>query len=153
MATFWRISNFIDLSGEGGYVASGRWHTRGKPIVYLAGTPAGALLERIVHLQDGNGKLPRFYHLLEIEAPETSLLKDLPAPALEDWKEKRELTRSLGDEWLASRETAMARVPSVIVPYTWNYLFNPEHPNAGQLRVVSVVRERFDSRLFRFGRA
>jgi RES domain-containing protein len=57
----------------------------------------------------------------------------------------------MGDAWLASRETALARAPSAIAPQTWNYLLNPEHPDAKQVQVAEVIRERFDNRLFRFG--
>jgi RES domain-containing protein len=42
-------------------------------------------------------------------------------------------------------------VPSAIAPQTWNYLLNPQHPNAGQVQVAEVIREQFDNRLFRFG--
>ncbi|MDE3106013.1 MAG: RES family NAD+ phosphorylase, partial [Acidobacteriota bacterium] len=41
----WRISNFRSLAGEGGLRYAGRWHTAGKPIVYLAASAAGALVE------------------------------------------------------------------------------------------------------------
>jgi hypothetical protein len=37
------------------------------------------------------------------------------------------------------------------MPHTWNYLLNPEHPAASQVRIVEVIKERFDNRLFRFG--
>ena len=47
----WRISNYADLSGAGdGLLAAGRWHTRGRRIVYLADHPASALLEMLVHM-------------------------------------------------------------------------------------------------------
>lgn len=46
----WRISNYADLSGEGGLRAAGRWHTRGKRIVYLTDHPASALLELLAHM-------------------------------------------------------------------------------------------------------
>ena len=62
-------------------------------------------------------------------------------------------TRQIGDAWLASRETPLARVPSAIAPQTWNYLLNPEHPDAKQVQVAEVIKERFDNRLFRFGDA
>src|SRR2546429_6312150 len=32
----WRISNHTTLDGRGGLYASGRWHTEGRPIVYLS---------------------------------------------------------------------------------------------------------------------
>lgn len=152
MSTFWRISNYPDLSGKGGRISSARWHSQGSAIVYLTDSPASAMLERMVHLQDGNGKLPEFYDLLEILAPESLSIKDLlPLPDT-GWKVNLSLTRRLGDSWLTSLETSLARVPSAIVPRTWNVLLNPAHPDAKQVKVESVLHERFDNRLFQFGR-
>jgi RES domain-containing protein len=152
MTTLWRISNFIDLSGEGARLASGRWHTEGRPVVYLAENPAGAMLERVVHLMDRSedGILPRFYQLLQVLVPDEVAIKPLNTLSPTDWKEHPEFTRSVGDAWLVSHETPLARVPSVIIPHTWNYLLNPEHPDAKQVTVAEVIRESFDNRLFRF---
>ena len=153
MTTLWRISGYPDLSGEGGLGASGRWHTEGRLVVYLADCPAGALLERIVHMTDmvEDAILPRFFQLLQVSVPDEIPIKPLSTLALIDWKEHPESTRPVGDDWLASLETPLARVPSAIVPRTWNYLLNPEHPDAGRVVVAEVIRERFDNRLFRFG--
>jgi RES domain-containing protein len=153
MTTLWRISNFVDLSGEGGLGASGRWHTEGRLIVYLADCPAGALLERIVHMTDmyEDAFLPHFYQLLKVAVPGELAIKPLNTLAPTDWKERLEYTRQVGDAWLASLETPLARVPSVLAPQTWNYLLNPEHPDAKKIEVAEVIRERFDNRLFRFG--
>jgi RES domain-containing protein len=153
MTTLWRISNFVDLSGEGGLGASGRWHTEGRLVVYLADCPAGALLERIVHMTDmyEDAFLPGFYQLLKVAVPDELAIKPLNAIAPIHWKERPEFTRNLGDAWLTSRETTLARVPSAIAPHTWNYLLNPEHPDAKKIVVAEVIRERFDNRLFRFG--
>src|ERR1035441_8885001 len=150
MTTLWRISGYPDLSGEGGLGASGRWHTEGRRIVYLAGCPAGALLERIVHMTDmvEDANLPRFYQLLQITVLDELAIKPLNALALTDWKERFEFTRAIGDAWLASLETPLARVPSVLAPRTWNYLLNPEHPDARQVQVAEVIKEQFDNRLF-----
>src|SRR5258708_24818254 len=75
MTTLWRISEHSDLSGEGGLRASARWHTRGKPIVYLGDSPSSCMVERLVHLFDTEGALPETYNLLEIEAPETAAIR------------------------------------------------------------------------------
>jgi RES domain-containing protein len=56
----WRISNYADLSGEGGRRAEGRWHERGRPVVYLAEHAALALLETMVHLEIEYEDLPRY---------------------------------------------------------------------------------------------
>ena len=153
MTTLWRISNFSDLRGKGGRGFSARWHTAGRLIVYLADCPAGALLERIVHMTDmiEDAFLPQFYQLLKVSVPDELAIKSLNVLAPTDWKEHPEFTRNLGDAWLASQDTALARVPSVIAPQTWNYLLNPEHPEAKQVIVDEVIREQFDNRLFRFG--
>ncbi len=148
MTTLWRISNYPDLSGEGGRLASARWHTEGRPIVYLAESPAAAMLERIVHLSCLTGKLPRTYDLLEVEAAESLVISNLDPSSESQWKHDVEITRTQGNGWLAATASALARVPSVIVPRTWNFLFNPLHPDAGKVRIVSVIRERFDNRLF-----
>jgi RES domain-containing protein len=153
MTTLWRISNFIDLSGEGGLGASGRWHTEGRLVVYLADCLAGALLERIVHMTDmyDEAFLPQFYQLLKVAVPDELAIEPLNMLAPTDWKEHLEYSRAIGDAWLASLETPLARVPSAIAPQTWNYLLNPEHPDAKLVQVAEVIKERFDNRLFRFG--
>ncbi len=108
------------------------------------------MLERIVHLQDGSGKLPRFYDLLRIVAPDSIEIRELLPLAHIAWKKEVESTRRLGDAWLASLETPLARVPSAIVAHTWNYLLSPLHPDAAQVQIAEAIRERFDNRLFQF---
>ncbi|AVT78400.1 hypothetical protein RPPS3_43380 [Rhodopseudomonas palustris] len=56
----WRISNYADLTGTGGLRASGRWHSRGRRIVYLADHPSSAVLEMLVHMD--REFLPATYH-------------------------------------------------------------------------------------------
>jgi len=147
----WRISDYIDLSGEGGRKAGARWHTAGSRIVYLAESPMAALVETLVHLEVESEDTPDFYTLLKIVVPDDLAIQPLDPPAGSEWKHDLELTRRLGDAWLTSLETPLARVPSVIAPQTWNYLLNPGHPEAKQVVVAEVIRERFDNRLFRFG--
>jgi RES domain-containing protein len=138
MTILWRISNYLDLSGEGARGASARWHTKGRLIVYLAENPASAMLERIVHLTDRNedGILPGFYQLLRISVPDEVSRMELRKLAPADWKEHSEYSRQIGDAWLDSLETSLARVPSAIMPHTWNYLLNPEHPDASKIDIA-----------------
>jgi RES domain-containing protein len=151
MTTLWRISNHTDLSGWGGRKYSSRWSSLGKRVVYMAESPAGAMLEVLVHLKDRDDNLPRTFVLLQIESPDRLATRNILPLADADWKERTDSTQRIGDSWLASLETPHARVPSAIMPRTWNILLNPEHPDAAQIAVVSVIHERFDNRLFRFG--
>ena len=109
------------------------------------------MLEVLVHLKEREEGLPRIYTLLKIEAPDDLSQKQLNTIAPTDWKERPEFTRNLGDAWLTSMETPLARVSSAIIPRTWNYLLNPEHPDAKKIEIAEVIKERFDNRLFRFG--
>ena len=109
------------------------------------------MLEILVHLQFRDRKLPETYHLLQVEAPDSLAVEPLDPSPNPLWKEQPEFTRGLGNAWLGSLATPLARVPSAIVPQTWNYLLNPEHPDAAKLKIEAVIRERFDNRLFRFG--
>ena len=151
MTTLWRISNHLDLGGWGGRKYSSRWSSLGKRVIYLAESPAGAMLEVLVHLKDRGQGLPYTFALLEIEAPEHLATREILPLADVDWKEQPESPQRIGDAWLASQETPLARVPSAIMPRTWNILLNPEHPDAPQITIGSVIHEQFDNRLFRFG--
>lgn len=144
----WRISNYATLDGRGGLSASARWHTEGRPIVYLSESPAAALLEKLVHLELDPAHLPKSYRLLKAEAPDDVTVKTLTSKELPaDWITSEIATRTIGDEWLASKSTALLRVPSVIVPETFNVVLNPEHPEAGRVQVLWHAEYPWDDRL------
>ncbi len=145
----WRISDFSELNGEGGLLYSARWHTAGHPVVYLAGSAAGALLEALVHLELEDNDLPRPYNLLKVNVPENLQIEQLQLAEGDSWKEDERRTRAIGDEWLRSGRTALAQVPSAIMPDTKNYLLNPEHVDASQIRVAGITKAEFDTRLLR----
>jgi RES domain-containing protein len=149
MPTLWRISNYVDLSGFGGEKFASRWTSLGKRVVYMAESPPGALLEILVHLQLEDDEWPDDYQLLEIEVPESIDVRDLMPNPKHGWRERPNTTQRIGDTWLSSLHTPLGRVPSAIVPRTSNLLLNPLHPDASKLKVVSVIHERFDTRLFK----
>ncbi len=148
----WRISNHADLSGEGGRVVSGRWHARGRPIVYLAEHPALALVENLVHLEIDPDDLPDTYQLIEVEMPEAIEIETLEADGLTErranWRTDLGFTRDVGDAWLERRQTALLRVPSVVLPRSNNVLFNPAHSAASRAQIVSTTWPAYDRRLF-----
>jgi RES domain-containing protein len=149
----WRISNYADLSGEGGRRVAARWHERGRPVVYLAEHAALALLETLVHLEIDPDELPSHYQLLTVEVPDGVAVEDLPEAELTtrvaDWRRTPEGTRTLTRAWFGERRTALLRVPSAIVPAAFNYLLNPLHPDAARLTIVARQTAGFDTRLFR----
>jgi RES domain-containing protein len=145
----WRISNYASLDGVGGLRYSARWHTSGKPIVYLAESAAGAMLEILVHLELSDAEIPQTYTLLRVEIPESLSIEEIKVPEGDAWKADHSVTRRLGDDWLAGRRMALARVPSAILPMTSNYILNPLHPDSARVKIVETTLAEFDLRLLR----
>ena len=144
----WRISNYADLLGIGGTVASARWHTAGRPIVYLAESPASALLEVLVHLELDEAHQPSTYQLLKIQAPDDLPYGEVLLPSLSaTWRTEEQESQARGDDWLERGETCLLRVPSAIVAETWNWLLNPRHPLARGMKIVQSQRHLYDPRL------
>jgi RES domain-containing protein len=141
----WRISRHRDLSGTGGLRASGRWHYAGRPVVYLAESPASALLEVCVHTSAND--VPQDFTLLRVEGPNAHIpvirIADLPA----DWTSRLEVTRDLGTAWLEKGTAALLKVPSAIVPETANFVFNPLHADAARFQITAAFSYPFDPRL------
>jgi len=147
MPVLWRISNYASLSGDGGMQYSGRWHTKGRKVVYLAESPAGALIETLVHLELDETRLPRSYKLLEIKVSDALKIESIAMPAGNRWKSRIEVTQKAGNQWLQSGKTALARVPSAIAPDTWNVLLNPGHSDARHIQIIKSVTAEYDPRL------
>lgn len=145
-SVYWRISNYTDLSGIGGTLAAGRWHHKGQPIVYLADSPATALLEVLVHFEMSIDELPDRFTLLRVELPSTLHKASIEGHLPDDWHQRQQLTRSLGSQWLREGSTLLLSVPTAIVPHNCNYLFNPHHPEAS-LAKLSVEQFPVDPRL------
>ncbi|WP_166367167.1 RES family NAD+ phosphorylase [Pseudomonas akapageensis] len=144
---FWRISAFADLTGRGGVLAGGRWHSAGRPVVYLAGTPAGAMLEILVHLEVDQEDFPETLQLLRVEVPDSASMA--PAPRLKpDWEAEPLYTKGVGDTFLKGASALLMPVPSAIMPHTLNYLFNPMHIDSTQAVLTGEVF-KLDGRLLK----
>lgn len=141
----WRISPFRDLNGEGGLLFAARWHVVGFPVVYLAESPAGALLEICANTSADDA--PANYTLLKVSGLDPSTENvDLDTLPL-DWTRRLEITQAIGTDWLGSDRSALLRVPSALVPETFNCLLNPLHPDATSFQIEHVYQYPFDLRL------
>jgi RES domain-containing protein len=143
--TLWRISRHRDLRGAGGLRAPGRWHHAGQPVVYLAQSPAAALLEVCVHTSAND--VPPESTLLKIEGPDPKVSVITLDDLYENWRSRLEVTRDLGTGWLQKKASVLLQIPSTIVPETRNFLFNPIHPDAKKFRIAGAFAYPFDAPL------
>lgn len=136
------------LAGRGGLVADGRWHTRGRPIVYASGSLALAALEVLVHVE--RSALPADLVQVEIDVPDRLAMEHVePGELPRNWRAYPapvELARR-GDAWLAAGRTAVLRVPSAVIAEECNYLLNPLHRDLRRIAIIRMERFTFDRRL------
>ena len=142
----WRVSRHVDLEGEGGFYAAGRWHHKGRPVIYASEHAALAIIEFLVNIVD-RALIPSDTTLYSIQIP-----KDAPmgmiAPGLlpSDWKSQHSLTRELGTEWLDGISEVVLQVPAATTAGN-NFLINPRHPDISRLSIVDRIQPPFDERL------
>jgi len=148
----WRISNHADLSGIGGLKVAGRWHEKGRQVVYAADHPSTALLEVLVHLEIDVEDLPDSFQLIEIEVPQELSIGSIDSVELDKisirWKDDVRISRAQALPWFQEMKAPVLRVPSVILSGVSNFLINPLHVDAGKIIIVGAKRHSYDVRLF-----
>ena len=136
------------LSGRGGLFVSGRWHPKGRRVVYTSGTLSLAALEILVHTDDD--LIPSDLVQIEIDVPHDLNTERIDVDSLPpNWRTypAPPFLQKLGADWLERRDSAILRVPSAVVPQESNFLLNPAHPDAARFRVVTTEGFVWDPRL------
>lgn len=142
-------------SGRGGLVSESRWASKGRLVSYAAEHLALATLERI----GGAGRLDRLDEMIYVCASlkETAIESVDESRLPNGWARRppSDISRSVGDDWLEEQSSVALRVPSVMLPESWNYVLNPAHPDypnaltpqePARLVLDPRVRERFRDR-------
>jgi len=144
----WRFSRHDSLDGRGGLLASARWHTRGKEILYCAPNPATAVLEILVHSQVHDPAALTRHRFIKVEIPDQVSRQTVDEAQLPtDWSRRIAVTRAWGDRWLREGPTALLIVRCVLVPETYNVIVNPRHGDASSIKPLGVMPYPLDSRL------
>ena len=137
------------LKGIGAALTEGyRWNSLNTYLVYTAESRALATLEVSVHL-DLSEDLPTDRYYVEIDIPDEVEMLELSMEDLsENWDAKPPIleTQFIGDDFVKDNDAAVLKVPSCIVPQEFNYLINPNHPEAKKMTVISKVSLTFDQR-------
>ncbi|MEX2513456.1 MAG: RES family NAD+ phosphorylase [Cyclobacteriaceae bacterium] len=138
------------LTGIGASMTKGyRWNSLNTKLIYTAESRALATLEISVHL-DLSEDLPTDRYYVEIDIPDTLTIQEVKIEDLPDnWNSKPPTltTQTIGDDFVFENEAAILKVPSSIVPQEYNYLINPNHPDAKKIKVITKTPIRFDPRL------
>jgi RES domain-containing protein len=144
----WRFSRHESLDGRGGLLASARWHTRGREILYCAPNPATAVLEILVQAQVRESAALSRHRFIKLEIPDEISRDSVDESQLPtDWSRRVSVTRAWGDRWLREGHAAVLTVRSVLVPETCNMIINPRHADAARIDRLTSFPYPLDSRL------
>lgn len=140
-----------DLSGAGARRTGGRWNRKGNAVLYTSSSIALACLETIVHLTAARLPYNRYLVRFDVSEDMWNAARQIDPARLVGWDAEPSGVVSLeaGDRWLASLESALLLVPSVIVPEELNVLINPLHPNAASIKAEKIRKFVYDGRLGR----
>ncbi len=137
-----------DLSGTGAKLYGGRWNSAGIPALYTTEHISLAVLEILVHIKT-YGR-PVDYHLVTIEIPETVNKPVIiePQKLKLNWQDDATYGQLIGDDFLTSGKSLLLQLPSAIIEDENNFMINPRHPKADQIKILSTKKFIFDKRLY-----
>ncbi|MGA7538034.1 MAG: RES family NAD+ phosphorylase [Steroidobacteraceae bacterium] len=136
------------LLGQGGLIDWGRWHSKGRRIVYCATVEALAVLEVRVNL--GNERAAVRYVMHTIELPDDGVSPIAAELLPTNWNAvpSKAASQKIGNAWLSSGRSLGLRVPSVHSRTDFNVLLNPACADYDRVQVLNRYRYPFDDRLF-----
>jgi RES domain-containing protein len=143
-----RKEHIGDLTGLGARLYGGRWNPKGVGVVYTSGSRALAALELYANRS-------RVASLKGLSVASIAIPDDAPVHIIDptelppDWMAYPAPGRlqEIGARWARARESLVLGVPSALVWKEWNYLINPVHERAAEVRVVEAEEFAFDQRL------
>jgi RES domain-containing protein len=145
----WRFSRHESLDGRGGLLASARWHTRGREILYCAPNAATAVLEIMVQAQVREPAAFSRHSFIKLDIPDEISRESVDESQLPtDWSRRVSVTRAWGDRWLREAHAAVLSVRSVLVPETYNLIINPRHADATRIKRLTSFPYPLESRLW-----
>lgn len=135
-----------DLSGMGAALFGGRWNKKGIPVLYTSESQALSLLETVVNTPP---MLVPQMELLVLRIPDDSILEIKADTLPKNWSKYPAPTilAEMGSKWAVQESTIALKIPSSIIPSSFNYLLNCRHPRFSEVELLSREIFHFDPRL------
>ncbi len=132
------------FDGEGSRIYGGRWNSKGVSVVYTSDSLALSSLETIIHLPTYDLLEDYVYFKLSLDS---KMIYDSPIPTGWDERPNAPVARSIGDAWVIHNSYPAMKVPSVLVPESYNLVINIHNPDYSDIRIDAPKPLTFDSRL------
>lgn len=134
------------FSGDGARLFGGRWNSKGRAVIYTAGSLALASIEMVVNLP--SPKLLEAFVRIPVFFDEDRMEVLRPDQYPRNWQHRpiSPETKAIGDRWIGKLCSLVLRVPSVVVPEEFNYLINPAHADFTKIEIGQPIVYHFDPR-------
>jgi RES domain-containing protein len=126
----WRVCSpkYSPLSAYGATKNGARWNPVNCPILYLGENSSLVAWERYVHIEARGFATELNLNMTFIDLTLEMISSISHVTNLDsDWHQRQNYTKNIGSKWVATAESAILRVPSVVIQHQYNYLLNPEH--------------------------
>lgn len=133
------------LSASG---VNSRWVSAGKHVIYCAENVPLAFLESMIRRQ-GVGFNDDFKTVC-IAIPDDLVILSVDEQALDpDWRHPYDYSHCQphGNKWFDDMRVPVLRVPSAVMPGSYNYVINTLHPDFKQIRIIAVTSLVPDERI------
>jgi len=149
--TVWRLTHEryakSAFSGEGARRHGGRFNSEGTPIVYASESLALAVLETLTGVEHYHQLRSYTFFRVRLSGEMASGLSETDLPDGWDQHPLSSQSQQVGDQWTRREASVALRVPSVVVPYSHNYLLNPSHPSFEEIEIGAGESLPVDRRL------
>ena len=131
------------FDGEGARLHGGRWNSKSVPVVYTSNSLALCSLEIFIHLPSYRLLADYIYMTVTFDA---ELITQISL--IDGWDERpvSKITQTIGDQWIKKCQSAVLKVPSVLMPDGYNYLININHPDFNNIKTGNPQLLQFDTR-------
>jgi RES domain-containing protein len=130
-----QFSNSLNCSG-----IAGRWNLAGQRVLYAADSIPLAFLENMIRRQ-GVG-FNEDFKIMVVEIPDNLPLTTIEATILKTgWRSMNQYaqTQLLGSSWFVSAATLVLKVPSAVLPSSYNLVMNSTHPSFSKIKLLAVT--------------
>lgn len=128
--------------------ANGRWVAAGRPVIYCAENIPLAFLENMVRRQGVGFNLD--FKIVCIEIPDDLLISTFTESNLDpDWRDPYDYShcQPLGNKWFDDLRFPVLKVPSAVMPESFNYVINTLHPDFKRIKLVAITELVPDARI------
>ena len=118
----------------------GRWNKSGQKVIYAAESIALAFLESMIRRQ-GVG-FNEDFKIMFLEIPKDLSISTIdPASLSPGWDEIRNhsVSQELSLSWYASLQAPVLKVPSVVLPHSFNFIINTEHKDFNKIKIIDLT--------------